>query len=591
MTLTPLVSVIMAEYKTPDDDFLASLESILNQTFKNFEFIIIDDSGISRVKKLIAPYRDKRIRIIENNKNLGLTTSLNSGLAVAKGKFVIRMDTDDISYPDRLYKQVKFIEKHPEYSVVSTRAIEFYDDQELGILGKAGEKTKKNISRGDSLIHPGVIMNRLDIIKIGGYDNFSRAEDLGLWLKLLLNQKKLYVMEDVLLKYRVNPSDYTKRNLLNRKGEIAARLKYYPQLNVGLLAYLVILKSLIAGVAPKSFVRLYRNKFALQKIEKVVQQGIKSLPTVTVIVPVYNLESFIKDTLNSIYAQTMRNFELIIINDGSTDGTAEILEQYAMKHKNMTIVNNINNGVSNARNIGLSKVKSKYFTFVDGDDIIHPQYLSEHIDAIEKSNADIAISYLARYPKKMRISKNNSETITPFEANKELLYGKKINNSPCAKLYRTATLGKIRFNENLSIGEDMEYIFRCIEKSKSIVLMVDRLYAYVPRNGSAMNQQFNAKRADSFYAAQIIYNSSSSAELLPAKTAKVFIEAVTIASLSYKKKYEYFRLFSECTEVIKVNSRLVLRDNQALYRHRLYAAMAIINSELPIHLFLMKAMK
>jgi glycosyltransferase involved in cell wall biosynthesis len=287
----------------------------------------------------------------------------------------------------------------------------------------------------------------------------------------------------------------------------------------------------------------------------------------------------------------MRNFELIIINDGSTDGTTEILEQYAMKYKNMTIVNNNNNGVSNARNTGLRKVKSKYFTFVDGDDIIHPQYLSQHIDTIEKTNADIAISDLARHPKKMRISKNNSETITSIEANKELLYGKKINNSPYAKLYRTASLGQIRFNESLSIGEDMEYIFRCIEKSKSIVLMIDRLYAYIPRNGSAMNQQFDGKRADSFKAAQIIYNSSSSAELLPAKTAKVFIEAVTIASLSYNKKYEYCKLFSECKETIKVNARLVSRDNQALFRHRLYATMAIINSELPIHLFLMKAKK
>ena len=113
----PLVSVIMAEYNTNEKLLKESIESILNQTYKNFEFIIVDDCGTNNVKKITEEYNDKRIKVLKNKKNSGLVFSLNKAINMCEGKYIARMDTDDYSYPKRLEKQVTFIEKNKEFII------------------------------------------------------------------------------------------------------------------------------------------------------------------------------------------------------------------------------------------------------------------------------------------------------------------------------------------------------------------------------------------------------------------------------------------------------------------------------------------
>lgn len=255
------VSVIMAEYNTKVADLKTAIKSILDQTYRDFEFIIVDDGGknnLEVIKKELG--NDKRIRIIKNPCNKGLVYSLNNAITHAKGEYLVRMDTDDIAEKDRIQKQHNFIQKHPEYSVVASRVIEFSDKKELGILGKAGEKTRKDIMRGDVPVHPSVIMKKSDILATGGYKDYTRAEDLSLWCDLMLARKKIYVMNDVLLHYRVNPNDYKKRTLRHRGGELKARIHYYPLLGAGLIEYMRIAKSIIAGLAPAWIIRYYRNR-------------------------------------------------------------------------------------------------------------------------------------------------------------------------------------------------------------------------------------------------------------------------------------------------------------------------------------------
>lgn len=135
----------------------------------------------------------------------------------------------------------------------------------MGILGKEGEKSKKDIMHGNILIHPSVIMRKDAIEKVGYYKDYTRAEDFVLWCDLLLAGYRLYTMNDILLKYRVNPEDYNKRKLKYRKGEIKARLEYYPKLGANFKDYLYIVKSIISGIMPIWFVRFYRKNFVLNK--------------------------------------------------------------------------------------------------------------------------------------------------------------------------------------------------------------------------------------------------------------------------------------------------------------------------------------
>ena len=108
----PRVSVIMAEYSTNPQYFKEAVDSVLKQTYKNFEFIIVDDSGVNRVEKLLDGYSDSRIRIIKNPGNKGFVYALNNGIKNAKNDYIIRMDTDDIATPDRFEIIINYAVEH-----------------------------------------------------------------------------------------------------------------------------------------------------------------------------------------------------------------------------------------------------------------------------------------------------------------------------------------------------------------------------------------------------------------------------------------------------------------------------------------------
>lgn len=266
--IKPLISVVMAEYNTNPKHLRESIESILHQSFSDFEFIIIDDGGSNDVSKFVEIFNDKRIKVIKNIVNLGLVKSLNKAIKQSKSELIVRMDTDDLALPNRLSTLYDFATSHPEYAVVGSQVTEFTNNRNLGILAKKGEKDAVSIASGDTLVHPSCLIRKADFNAVGGYPDYNRAEDLALWCEMLLANKRLYVIGDNLLKYRVDIEDYSKRSLMNRKGEISARLFYYPKLRVPFWCYAVIIKSIISGILPPRLVRFYRNKIVLKRNRK-----------------------------------------------------------------------------------------------------------------------------------------------------------------------------------------------------------------------------------------------------------------------------------------------------------------------------------
>jgi glycosyltransferase EpsE len=262
----PLVSVIMAEYNTNPTDLRAAIASILKQSYQNFEFIIIDDCGQNDLQSIVSEFGDRRIKTIRNRSNRGLAYSMNNAIKHAKSEYLVRMDTDDTDDKNRIEILHEYISKHPEYDVVSCRAMEFAGNQTFGAIGKAGEKTKKDVMRGDTPIHAAAIMRKSSIEDVGGYDEkYPRSQDLALWCELLLAGKRLYMLDDVLYNYRVNQNDYKKRTLKHRKDEIRARLNYYPKLGAGPIEYVRIIKSIVAGILPLKAIQWYRSTFVVDK--------------------------------------------------------------------------------------------------------------------------------------------------------------------------------------------------------------------------------------------------------------------------------------------------------------------------------------
>jgi len=203
----PQVSVLMSAYN--EERYVgAAIESILGQTYRDFELIIIDDHSRDATWEIIAGYagRDPRVKAVRNEKNLGISGALNRGLALARGKYVAKMDADDWSYPDRLEKQIGFMEKNPQVAI-SGGTMEVCDEN-LAVLNKrAYNLTDREIRRKiflyNPFCHPAVVY-RTDIAKkVGGYCLIDSTGDYELYFKLGLHGE-FANLPDVLLKYRVN---------------------------------------------------------------------------------------------------------------------------------------------------------------------------------------------------------------------------------------------------------------------------------------------------------------------------------------------------------------------------------------------------
>lgn len=255
------VSVIMSEYNTEEEILEQSIKSILEQTFKNFEFIIVNDGDSNNLKNIVNKLNDERITLIENKKNIGLPKSLNKAIDKSKGKYLIRMDSDDISHPKRIEKLVNFIESNPHFSVVGSSINLLTESDEKIEKISSGEITKHDLMNKRAPVHPSVIMKTEDIRNIGGYktDNVSRCEDFVLWSELLLNQYKIFIIEDILLDYRVTINDYKKRKFSTRKDEIKNRFKYYSLMGASPMQYLSIFKSIIASLVPGKVMAYYHR--------------------------------------------------------------------------------------------------------------------------------------------------------------------------------------------------------------------------------------------------------------------------------------------------------------------------------------------
>lgn len=208
-----LVSVIMSNYNTPEEYLRASIESILNQTYQNFEFIIVDDCSTDNSLSIIESYTDDRIKIIKNPQNLGITKSLNRALAVARGEFVARMDADDISLETRFAKQVEFLKNHPDHIVCGTgvRLIGDWQTKHTNeyicsiIPDKETYQIQLLFSNYPNIVHPTAMFNHNILLKhnITYNENYPLAQDYRMWVSCS-EASECANINEILLKYRVH---------------------------------------------------------------------------------------------------------------------------------------------------------------------------------------------------------------------------------------------------------------------------------------------------------------------------------------------------------------------------------------------------
>lgn len=215
---------------------------------------------------------------------------------------------------------------------------------------------------------------------------------------------------------------------------------------------------------------------------------------VSIIIPAYNVGPYIEGCLKSVLGQSYPHIEVIVVNDGSTDNTPEILSRYENSDKRVKILSQNNQGPSVARNNGLAHVTGQWIMFVDGDDGLFKNSVSTLLSLAKKHEAEIAIGNFVRKPK-CRNAHVRDSLLTPEQTLRRLFFQKGVDSSPWGKLYKKELFHGLKFREGI-IYEDLDLIYKLFAKATKIALTTAKVYYYRHTEHSLMNT-FSEKRLDS----------------------------------------------------------------------------------------------
>lgn len=231
-------------------------------------------------------------------------------------------------------------------------------------------------------------------------------------------------------------------------------------------------------------------------------------PKISIIVPVYNVENYIQDCINSILKQDLKEIELILVNDGSTDNSGYICDEFSKKDRRIKVIHKENGGQSSARNRGIEVAEGDFIGFVDSDDWIEKEmYETLYAKAME-SEADIVACNISQYTKDssshLYWHDIKEQSYDKASAMKELYLNERLTFSPCNKIYKKELFVDIRFKEGY-ILEDMEFAYRIMHLADKVYYIGKPLYNYRYNESSTMRKTFTKKRLDEFEVRKNMY--------------------------------------------------------------------------------------
>ena len=348
----PQVSIVMPVWN--GDKYLKEcIDSILIQSFSNFELIIVDDGSTDNTVDIINSYQDDRIKLIKK-KHSGISDSLNLGIENAKGKYIARIDADDMMYPDRLNTQVLYMENNPQIDILGT-GFEWGNDKPVKeyYQPRTGQVTLREfLEIGNKIGHPTVMMKKESLLKLPGgiYESYyNGAEDLKLWITALQENLVIHNLKTPTTYYRQHENQVTAKS----RGGIN-----------------------IAQRVVNAYTRKNNNDTEL-----------------TVIIPFKNEGVEIEKTVASTRATSKCN--IILVNDCSNDGFdyKKISDRFGCEYIESTYPL----GVAGGRNLGVEKANTPYVVLLDGHmrfydndwDVRILKHLKEHPESIITSNSSI----------------------------------------------------------------------------------------------------------------------------------------------------------------------------------------------------------
>lgn len=310
---------------------------------------------------------------------------------------------------------------------------------------------------------------------------------------------------------------------------------------------------------------------------------------ISIIVPIYNTEKYLRRCIDSILAQTYKDYELILVDDGSTDNCGEICDKYKKSDTRIKVIHKSNGGISDARNAGLDMASGEYIVFVDGDDYIAPTMVEKLYADIIANKADLAICGFEfvdengkRIPKELCYELSDGQ-IDSIDALAQL--GSNISFTPIwNKIYKHELFTNIRFPYG-KLYEDAFVIHEILFQCPKISLISEKLYNYVIRSDSIMHSPVNIRtldEAEAFYTRYIYYEKNNLKDLLPDTAKKCF------DTFLRRRKGQRFRNLSDIKRYFQVKRmvRYCYRRNSEKIRK-----IEIFSFEMPLLFMIMRGIK
>lgn len=214
---------------------------------------------------------------------------------------------------------------------------------------------------------------------------------------------------------------------------------------------------------------------------------------ISIVIPVYNASKYLSKCLDSVINQSYSNIEIVLVDDGSRDNSGNICDEYSNKDKRIKVIHKENGGVSSARNTGIDNATGNYVTFIDSDDIIHPDYVKKLVANLTDNN--LSVCHIEYFKNDVNFSSTFDETI---ELNKNEfinLCKMTLLNTPCCKLYNLDVIkkNKIYFDNSLSLGEDLLFNLEYLKFIEKITIINQKLYYYRKDDNNTLSTSYNPK--------------------------------------------------------------------------------------------------
>lgn len=308
-------------------------------------------------------------------------------------------------------------------------------------------------------------------------------------------------------------------------------------------------------------------------------------PLISVIVPVYNVEKYLRKCVDSIINQTYKNIEILLIDDGSTDASGTICDDYSQRYANVTAYHKQNGGLSSARNYGIERAKGELIGLVDSDDYIHEEMYDRLYTLLVENDADLSECKLTDvYNGKVHSSNNkievlivNSETAIDYALKAEIASVAAVD-----KLYRRSLFDNVRYPEGKTI-EDGYVIVDILSACSKIVISTEQLYYYVHRKGSITTNAFSKKNLDAIDTYEKNYNiikNKYPAILDTARMRLCWAYFYVLDKIIYDKTTENRDIKKDVIKYLRGNYSFIIRNKQFTKGRKIAASMLMVSPRL-----------